>query len=399
MTSIDENLYSRQIAVYGKKSMQSLANAKIGVLGFNTCALELCKNLILTGISEIHILSNHVITNQDLSSNYYINQYDIGKKISTIRNKLSELNPYVNVQIDNSENDCGSLINKCDVIVLVNNNIQTVYKINDECRKNSKPFIWINYYGLMGNVFCDFGNEFIVSNINGEEELSSLLQTISPEGIFQCVESEPCKLSVGDKIVVSDVKGLNINDREFTIGKKIDMYNFTVEENDCDWSSYINGGQITEVKQPVKLHFKRLKECIDEPRIENKWIDNSLEELHKCFVDLQNHLNSNFIPKNWSNELKCNSEYKYKHYFENTCQGQFLPVCSVVGSYAAQEVIKAVTHKCKPTEQWYYFNCYDILPDNFTLIGKKYSLKNDRYDGLRVIFGNDLVEQFQNQFP
>ena len=55
MSKIDEDLYSRQIAVYGKNAMKSLTESKILILGYNGACLELCKNLILAGISKINL--------------------------------------------------------------------------------------------------------------------------------------------------------------------------------------------------------------------------------------------------------------------------------------------------------------------------------------------------------
>ena len=59
--NLDENLYSRQIAVYGKSAMNSLTNAKVLILGFDGTCLELCKNLILAGVGTINVIDSTVI--------------------------------------------------------------------------------------------------------------------------------------------------------------------------------------------------------------------------------------------------------------------------------------------------------------------------------------------------
>ena len=54
---IDEGLYSRQIAVYGKKAMKTLTSAKVCIVNFDSSALELIKNLVLAGVSELYLSS------------------------------------------------------------------------------------------------------------------------------------------------------------------------------------------------------------------------------------------------------------------------------------------------------------------------------------------------------
>ena len=89
--NLDENLYSRQIAVYGKSAMKSLTNAKVLILGFDGTCLELCKNLILAGVSSINLIDSSIINIEDLATNYYATTDDIGKiAVEVIKNKLSD---------------------------------------------------------------------------------------------------------------------------------------------------------------------------------------------------------------------------------------------------------------------------------------------------------------------
>ena len=43
--------------------------------------------------------------------------------------------------------------------------------------------------------------------------------------------------------------------------------------------------------------------------------------------------------------------------------GQVSPMCSVLGGMAAQEVLKALTGKFTPLQQWLYFDALECLPD------------------------------------
>ena len=401
-SEIDVNLYSRQIAAYGKSAMKSLTNSKIQVLGFNEGALELCKNLILTGISEIHIHSDKVADILDLSYNYYLRETDIGKYVlESIKDELMSLNPYVTVV---TSTDSNMKVNPLvDVVILVNHDLEFAQTVNNVCRKNEKKFIWMNSYPLMGNVFCDFGDNFISKNANGEQETSSLLQAITPEGEFICVEGDPLKLEVGDQFTLTGVKSkenatsseLNVNGQTFTVDKTNSNLSFTVKENNFDWSLYANGGRIIEVKQPVSFTFEPLNKSFEEPKIDNAIMVQNLYELHECFRDLQNFYRDNKrLPYTGKDEISVDEKYPL---FYNTLQGHFLPTGAVIGSYAAQEAIKAITQKGSPTQQWYYYHCYDMLDKNHKVDPDAEPLVKDRYLGLRYVLGNELVEKIRKQ--
>ena len=95
--------------------------------------------------------------------------------------------------------------------------------------------------------------------------------------------------------------------------------------------------------------------------------------------------------KNLHENIDCENN-KFWKLFEGSKNGKFIPICSVLGSYAAQEVIKAITNKYTPTTQWYYYHCYDILPDDHKF---NYNIIGDRYDSMREIFGDVLLNKIR----
>lgn len=396
MSKIDENLYSRQIAVYGKNAMKSLTESKVLVIGFNGACLELCKNLVLAGVSNINLVNGAFpskINIEDLATNYYATKNDIGSDaIKVVLSKLSELNPYVNLQ-NNEE----FKYKDYDTVILCNGDKKNALEINKLCRDNCSKFIWMNYYGLFSNVFCDFGDKFTVSDIDGEANNTSIIHEITSEGIFVCVENQPHSLELGNKFTLNEVIGIeNINGKEFTVKEIISNLSFKVEENDIEWNNYKSGGRITSVKNKIDLNFEPLDKQLEEPTITN--FDEDGHELHKLFIKLITYLEQfEELPEPWSYEYNIifNSDYKYSKLFHYTCRGQFLPVCSVIGGYTAQECIKSLTTKYTPISQWFYYHCFDILPDKHNI---EYSseIKGDRYDSIRMIFGSDLFNKIQN---
>ena len=373
--NLDENLYSRQIAVYGKSAMKSLTNAKVLILGFDGTCLELCKNLILAGVSSINLIDSSIINIEDLATNYYATTDDIGKiAVEVIKNKLSELNPYVKFTVNNMD----SQHKEHDVYIQINGSYENALTFNEKVRQLNKKFIWVNTYGLMGNVFCDFNN-FVCKDVDGENPSLAVLQNITADGTFITIDSDPHELYVGDIFILQDVKGIrDVNNQTFTVSKIINGTTFQVESKDINWNGYTSGGRIIQQKKEITFIHSLLDEQFDNPSIIN--LDTDATDLHHLFKQLHNNINN------------ITSEYKYTKHFTSTLNGQFIPVCSILGSYAAQEVIKGITEKYTPTSQWYYYNCYDILDDTYNI---NYTLHGDRYDGMRMILGDENVNKIR----
>jgi hypothetical protein len=98
-------------------------------------------------------------------------------------------------------------------------------------------------------------------------------------------------------------------------------------------------------------------------------------------------------------ELKRDLKTFFK--FSFTCQGTFNPLCAFYGGYVAQEIVKAITGKFTPTNQLFYYNATEVVPDfeltedllkdeaAFTSAVQKVAPKilKDRTDGLRICVG------------
>ncbi len=54
---IDEDLQSRQMAVYGRESMQKLKCANVLISGLNGLGAEVAKNVILANVSSVRLRS------------------------------------------------------------------------------------------------------------------------------------------------------------------------------------------------------------------------------------------------------------------------------------------------------------------------------------------------------
>ena len=192
---VDDNLYSRSILTYGMETMRKLSQLKVFIYGLRGLGIEVAKNIILNGCEEVSIYDCNIVKINDLGSNFYLSEKDVGKKRrdEACLPKLSELNHYVKTTILDLEQkkDINEYIDqfcekikKFDVVVITE--LQTMYfisKIDMFCRTQQKniKLIYGMCLGLAGYIFVDFGMNHIITDTNGEETGTYLIKSISKD--------------------------------------------------------------------------------------------------------------------------------------------------------------------------------------------------------------------------
>uniref|UniRef100_A0A8D2PY67 Ubiquitin-like modifier activating enzyme 7 n=1 Tax=Zosterops lateralis melanops TaxID=1220523 RepID=A0A8D2PY67_ZOSLA len=85
--------------------------------------------------------------------------------------------------------------------------------------------------------------------------------------------------------------------------------------------------------------------------------------------------------------------------FASVSAGDLCPVASVVGALAAQEVLKAITRKFVPLNQWLYLDSLECLalPGAAQLTEMDCAPRGSRYDGQIAIFGANFQEKLGHQ--
>lgn len=148
--------------------------------------------MILTGVRSVTIHDPTPASVSDLSAQvcllsrfviygfqYYITDHDFGKpKDQVSLPKLAELNPYVKVSVHTGA-ITEDLVKQFKVVVCADQSLDDQFRINDICRKQNVSFISAETRGVFSNVFCDFGKEFTVNDLNGEQPQSLLIAHIS----------------------------------------------------------------------------------------------------------------------------------------------------------------------------------------------------------------------------
>lgn len=179
---IDEGLYSRQLYVLGYDAMRRMQNADVLISGLGGLGVEIAKNIILGGIKSLTLHDSNDCTVRDLSSQFYLNKCCIGRnRAESCIKQLSELNNYVATNILTGDLSEDLIKNNFRVVVLTETSDREQKRIAEICRAHRVSLIVADTKGLFGQVFCDFGENFIVYDDDGLAVKSGQIVSITKE--------------------------------------------------------------------------------------------------------------------------------------------------------------------------------------------------------------------------
>jgi ubiquitin-activating enzyme E1 len=421
---IDEDLHSRQLAVYGREAMRRLFGANVLISSLQGLGVEVAKNVILAGVKSVTLHDQSNVEMWDLSGNFYFTEADIGKnRAVACCNKLQELNVAVAVSALTSEITEEHL--SCfQVVVFTDITLEKAIQYNDFCRNHKPPiaFIKADIRGLFGSVFCDFGPEFTVFDVNGEEPHTGIIASISNDNpaLVSCVDDERLEFQDGDLVVFSEVQGMTqLNDGKPRKVKNARPYSFLLEEETTNFGAYDRGGIVTQVKQPKVLNFKSLREAIQNPgefllsdfskfdrppllHLAFQALDEFVHEFGRfpCaaseedasrLIDLTKALNDS-LPGD--QKLDAIDENVLKH-FASGSRAVLNPMAAMFGGIVGQEVVKASSGKFHPLFQFFYFDSLESLPLE-PLQPEDVAPLNCRYDAQISVFGKKLQKKLED---
>uniref|UniRef100_A0A672LXA3 E1 ubiquitin-activating enzyme n=1 Tax=Sinocyclocheilus grahami TaxID=75366 RepID=A0A672LXA3_SINGR len=413
---IDEGLYSRQLYVLGHDAMKRMQSSNVLISGLRGLGVEIAKNVILGGVKSVTLHDQGVAEWNDLSSQFYLREEDLGKNRAEVSQlRLAELNSYVPVT-----SFTGALTNesltKFQVVVLTNSSLDEQMRVGDFCHSNGIKLIVADTRGLFGQLFCDFGEEMTVFDINGEQPLSD------SAGVVTCLDEARHGFESGDFVTFTEVQGMTeLNGCDPIEIKTLGPYTFSIC-NTSSFSDYVRGGIVTQVKMPKTVAFKSLSSSMAEPEfmVTDFAKFDRPGQLHVGFQALHAFEKKHSrLPKPWSqsdaDELvtlaeEVNAAQSGSAKQEQLDQaiikklsclaaGDLAPINAFIGGLAAQEVMKACTGKFMPIMQWLYFDALECLSDaeDAILTEEECAPRNCRYDGQIAVFGSKLQELLAKQ--
>lgn len=422
---IDDALYSRQRYVLGDTAMQMMAQSKVFLNGMGGLGVEIAKNIVLAGIKALMINDTKPCQIWDLGTNFFIREDDVksqrNRAEASLR-QIAELNPYVTVTSSTSpldENTDLSFLKQYQCVVLTEARLPLQKVVNDFCRSQNPPikFISSDVYGIWSRLFCDFGNEFEVLDTTGEEPKEMFISNItqSDPGIVTCLENHPHKLETGNVVAFREVNGmssLNGSKHQITV---VSPYSFSIG-NTSDLEPYQHGGIAIQIKTPKTFHFESLEKQLKKPnylvadfskpeaplQIHTSML--ALDEFQELFGRLPNIGCLQDFEEMLKLARSINETINGKPQVDEsivkwlswTAKGFLAPLAAAVGGITSQEVLKAVTGKFSPLQQWLYIDAVDIVGSLELANHEEFLPRGDRYDALRACIGESLCQKLYN---
>ncbi|KZT12539.1 ubiquitin activating enzyme [Laetiporus sulphureus 93-53] len=413
--AIDEGLYSRQLYVLGHEAMKRMAASNILIVGVKGLGVEIAKNVVLAGVKSVTIYDPEPVTIQDLSSQFFLREEDIGRpRAEAAVPRLAELNAYVPVR--NLGGQPGKeitvdMVKGFQVVVLCGVSLHEQLEINDWTRANGVHFISAETRGLFGSVFNDFGSRFTCVDPTGEQPLTGMIVSVDrdTEGLVTCLDETRHGLEDGDFVTFTEVQGMTeLNGCEPRKVAVKGPYTFTIGDT-SNLSEYKAGGIFTQVKMPKILEFKSLRDSLKNAELfmtdTSKWDHpaslhagfQALHEFQAQYQRLPRPRNAEDAATLVALAKNIDADINEKPVTELAYQaiGDVTPVAAVVGGFVAQEVLKACSAKFTPMVQHLYFDSLESLPDTLPTEEDCQPI-GSRYDGQIVVFGRSFQEKIGN---
>mmetsp|Transcript_167 Transcript_167/g.526 ORF Transcript_167/g.526 Transcript_167/m.526 type:complete len:1046 (+) Transcript_167:185-3322(+) len=416
---IDEDLHSRQLAVYGRETMMRMAGARVLISGMRGLGAEVAKNVILAGVRAVTIHDTHTVEKRDLGAHFYLSEDDIGaKRADACVAKLQELNTSVQVSAS-SEPLSESFLKNFSVVVFTDLAMDDAVSYCDFCHKNGIKFIKAEIRGVFSSVFCDFGDEFVVHDVDGEEPFTAIVAAITPgtTTLVTCTDDERLQFQDGDLVKFAEVKGMDaLNSMGPAKVKNVKAHSFEIDFDSSSLPAYETGGVIEQVKLSKTLNFKPLREALSDP---GEFLMSDFAKfdrpplLHLGFQALAAFQSAtgrfprpgdeqdaaDFLAH--ANKLNDSASDKIESLDEDVLKAlasgsgsELNPMAAMMGGVVGQEVLKATSGKFHPLFQFFYFDSLESVPKD--LPKEELTPTGSRYDDQIAVFGKSLQRKLED---
>jgi len=420
---IDEALYSRQLYVLGHEAMRRMAGATVLIVGLKGIGVEVAKNVVLGGVKSVTLHDDGAAQLADLSAQFFLTEADVGRpRAAVTAPRLAELNQYVPVTVHSGALE-PSFCAQFGIVVVTGLPMSEAIQINEACRAAGASFIMTDAFGLFGYVFCDFGDEFVVVDTNGEEPLNSMVASITSEspGLVTVLDEGRHGLEDGDYVTFSEVKGMEaLNGSEPRPVTVKGPYTFTIEDTTGYSKETATGGYVHQVKQKKTLKFKSLLEALKQPEFvlsdfakfdRPKQLHFGVQALHAYAAEhggvmpppsdaaaAREILERATSLARMAGDTEIEWNERLLRNLAAGARGELSPMCAFFGGIAAQEVMKAASGKFTPVQQWLYFDAEEVLlaEGKEMLPAHETAPRGSRYDAQAAVLGWSKQEQISS---
>lgn len=195
----------------GIDAVSKQSKADILVFGVGPAALEVIKNLVLSGLRKLTIVDDKVVRMEDLSGGFFFTEAEVGKnRAECILYKIRELNIYVKVEIATMKDITEQFLKTYSLVFVTELPLKDQMKLNEQCRANKVKFTSADFRGAHCRVFNDFGDSFEVLDKNGEEPTEVIIKSITnaTNGVVTLLDGAKHPYEDGEVVHLKNVEGM-----------------------------------------------------------------------------------------------------------------------------------------------------------------------------------------------
>ncbi|XP_051693349.2 SUMO-activating enzyme subunit 1 [Oryctolagus cuniculus] len=314
--------YDRQIRLWGLEAQKRLRASRVLLVGMKGLGAEIAKNLILAGVKGLTMLDHEQVSPEDPGAQFLIRTGSVGRnRAEASLERAQNLNPMVDVKVDTEEIEKKpeSFFTQFDAVCLTCCSRDVIVKVDQICHKNSIKFFTGDVFGYHGYTFANLGeHEFV-------EEKTKVAK------VSQGVEDGP------------DTKRVKLDSSETTMVKKKVVFCPIKEALEVDWSSDKAKATLKRTTSDYFLLQVLLKFRTDKGRDPGSATRGEDAEL---LLQIRNDVLDSL---GVSADLLPDDFVRY-------CFSEMAPVCAVVGGILAQEIVKALSQRDPPHNNFFFFD-------------------------------------------
>jgi len=102
------------------------------------------------------------------------------------------------------------LLSSFQVVVMINATLDEQLRVNDLCHKKGVCYISCDARGVFAYAFCDFGDAFVVSDVDGNQAASCVVSSVTKDaiGLVTVMDDQRHNLVTGDVVTFNSVQGM-----------------------------------------------------------------------------------------------------------------------------------------------------------------------------------------------
>uniref|UniRef100_A0A8B9TW21 Ubiquitin-activating enzyme E1 C-terminal domain-containing protein n=1 Tax=Anas platyrhynchos TaxID=8839 RepID=A0A8B9TW21_ANAPL len=383
-----------------------LRAAAVLVSGLRGAGAQVAAALVLAGTGRVVLRDPRGDGSAGCARQFLLQESDVGQDhVQASQRRLAELNPDVEVTVSTEELS-EDFLDAFQVVVLTESPLEEQLRVGDICHAKGICFIVADAKGLAGQLFCDFGERFVVDDPAEGDPLYATVQHISQVGgsvppPLLPKEGRGHRFSDGDLVTFSGLEGMTeLNGCKPRTVRVLDTFSLEIGDTRA-FSPYRCGGQVLQVRLNQEHLHKSLRQALAMPEIpvrspaelqRSRSLHTAFRALH-AFREERGRLPQPRDPADAERVLEL-----ARSLGALVSAGDLCPVASFIGALAAQEALKAITRKLLPLEQWFYFDCLgELLQVSPAHTAPPSQQRGSRYDGQIAVFGVNFQEELGRQ--